>query len=1174
MQDSTAKLQAGMSITPTASADEINEPTQQTVLLNRIVFDIRNTLIVDEILQKTVDSLHQALNLSGCASFQPNSSNLLKVSHVSVATVHGEKLIGTTSKIYTDYYQALSQGETVVIENIEASLALEIQSADIADGISRLILVPLVYEQKYLGGISLFQFDLKREWTTKELYFVEAIAQHCAVALYQAKLYQKAQTEIAQRQQSETLLLQTTSELHSLFQVFPDIYFRLASDGTILSYHAGASVELYVAPEKFLNKRLQDVLPENVGDQCYKAFLQVLETNSLVAVEYSLPLPSGEKNFEARFLPSQDQQVIVIVREITQRKQIELALQAAKEQLEIKVTERTAQLTNANAQLQTEISEHQWTANLLAGQNRIMEMIAKGASLRSCLNVIAQFIEKQSGEVACAIALLAENGINLKSYIAPSLPKNYLQSLKLLGISPNFASCDIGDCYRQTVIVSDIATDPKWQNFRNLGLSNGLRACFSTPILATSGDVLGILELYYRTPRPPNLSDRKLVDIFTQIAGIAIERQRVEESRQRSKQRFQNLVETTSDWVWEVNENAVYTYVSPKIRDLLGYEPEEILGKTPFDLMPAEEAKRIANTFSAVFTAQQPISGLENTNLHKNGHQVILETSGVPIFDADGNFRGYRGIDRDITERKQAEEALRISENRLRAIIDAEPECVKLVAADGTLLEINPAGRAMIEADNAEAVIGKSVYDLVAPEYRQAYQALNERVCQGNKGKLEVEFIGCKGKRIWMETHAVPLRNEADGSLIQLAIARDITERKQTEQALKESEEKFRNLVEYTNDWVWASNLDGLFTYVNPKVRDILGYEPQEIIGKTVYELMSVDEANRFAEVLQPFISNGEPFNNLEKTLIHKNGHRVILESSGSPVCDRQGILQGYRGITRDITERKHAEQEMVKALEKEKELSELKSSFVSMTSHEFRTPMSTILSSSELLEHYHNKFTEEKRLAHLHRIQSAIHQMTQLLNDVLTIGRAEARQLKFQPELLDLENFCQKFTEEMQLSIGNSHKIIFSKQGKNRPTYMDEKLLRHIFSNLLSNAVKYSPQGSTIFWKLDFESVRAATPVESRAIFQVQDQGIGIPETDQKRLFDSFFRGTNVGMIPGTGLGLAILKNCVDLHGGEISLSSQVGVGTTFTVILPLHYEASLERNPQIYEDQDYGIV
>ncbi|MGB3207939.1 MAG: HAMP domain-containing sensor histidine kinase, partial [Crinalium sp.] len=269
-------------------------------------------------------------------------------------------------------------------------------------------------------------------------------------------------------------------------------------------------------------------------------------------------------------------------------------------------------------------------------------------------------------------------------------------------------------------------------------------------------------------------------------------------------------------------------------------------------------------------------------------------------------------------------------------------------------------------------------------------------------------------------------------------------------------------------------------------------------------------------------------------------------------------ILQGYRGITRDITERKQAEIEIVKALEKEKELSELKSSFVSMTSHEFRTPMSTILSSSELLEHYHHKFTEEKRLAHLHRIQSAIHQMTQLLNDVLTIGKAEAKQLKFQPELLNLGEFCQKLTEEMQLSIGNSHEIIFSQEGEIRPSYLDEKLLRHIFSNLLSNAVKYSPQASTVYWQLKIESNGVANPVEERAIFQVQDRGIGIPDADQKRLFDSFFRGTNVGMIPGTGLGLAILKNCVDLHGGEISLSSKIGVGTTFTVILPLHYEPS----------------
>jgi hypothetical protein len=142
--------------------------------------------------------------------------------------------------------------------------------------------------------------------------------------------------------------------------------------------------------------------------------------------------------------------------------------------------------------------------------------------------------------------------------------------------------------------------------------------------------------------------------------------QLIEESLRESRERFRGLVETTSDWIWEVDENAVYTYVSPKIRDILGYAPEEVLGKTPFDFMTPDEAKRIVDIFSSIATSQKPFKELENTNIHKDGRLVVLETSGVPIINKDGKFCGYRGIDRDITDRKEAENKLRMRAEELK----------------------------------------------------------------------------------------------------------------------------------------------------------------------------------------------------------------------------------------------------------------------------------------------------------------------------------------------------------------------------------------------------------------------------------------------------------------------------------------------------------------------------
>jgi len=245
---------------------------------------------------------------------------------------------------------------------------------------------------------------------------------------------------------------------------------------------------------------------------------------------------------------------------------------------------------------------------------------------------------------------------------------------------------------------------------------------------------------------------------------------------------------------------------------------------------------------------------------------------------------------------------------------------------------------------------------------------------------------------------------------------------------------------------------------------------------------------------------------------------------------------------------RYEAERQIDQALKKEQELNLLKSNFISMVSHEFRTPMFTILLSAELLENYRSQWTEEKQLTHILRIQNAIKQMQELLEQVLTIGQAEAGKIDCQRISIDLEKFCHQLTEEMQLMTKKDQNIIFINENLSKNVSIDEKILRHVFTNLLSNAIKYSPGGSTIRFRLRCEEDNSQV-----AIFQVQDQGIGIPLEDQNHLFGAFYRCSNVGNISGTGLGLAIVKKSVEAHGGEITFESQVNVGTTFNVVIPL---------------------
>lgn len=276
-----------------------------------------------------------------------------------------------------------------------------------------------------------------------------------------------------------------------------------------------------------------------------------------------------------------------------------------------------------------------------------------------------------------------------------------------------------------------------------------------------------------------------------------------------------------------------------------------------------------------------------------------------------------------------------------------------------------------------------------------------------------------------------------------------------------------------------------------------------------------------------------------------------------------------YRVVER-TAELQHANQqlrgleaELRQALIQEKEFSELKSRIITTISHEYRTPLTTIASSAELLEYYRHTWDDSKQLKHLHRIQKSVKHMTALVNDVLFLTKAEFEKLEFQPELLDIVPFFQDIFDELQLTAKENYHFLFTHQVNCKQTYLDVKLLRQILTNLISNAIKYSPEGGSITLELSCE--------ENTLTFKVSDQGIGIPEDERQNLFESFHRASNVGTIPGTGLGLSIVKKCVELHNGTIEVESNIGVGTTFIICLPRYSQKKGQAEIQrIIIDQD----
>jgi PAS domain S-box-containing protein len=270
----------------------------------------------------------------------------------------------------------------------------------------------------------------------------------------------------------------------------------------------------------------------------------------------------------------------------------------------------------------------------------------------------------------------------------------------------------------------------------------------------------------------------------------------------------------------------------------------------------------------------------------------------------------------------------------------------------------------------------------------------------------------------------------------------------------------------------------------------------------------------------------------------------IIANLGLVPVFDSCGEVKYLIAESHDITNIRHAEEVLRQSLEKEKELGELKSRFVSIASHEFRTPLATIQAASDLLKHYSHKMTEQKRLERLNKIQAEVRNMTSLLEEVLIIGKVEAGKLELHPTPIDLREFCRGTIDDVYYSLGTKHQIDFSCEGSYYDAVVDTKLLRQIIDNLISNAIKYSPQGGNVSLELVYQS--------DRIMIKVRDRGIGIPNEDLDQIFDSFYRSRNVGNISGTGLGLTIAKASVELHGGSITVESEVNSGTTFTINIP----------------------
>jgi PAS domain S-box-containing protein len=623
------------------------------------------------------------------------------------------------------------------------------------------------------------------------------------------------------------------------------------------------------------------------------------------------------------------------------------------------------------------------------------------------------------------------------------------------------------------------------------------------------------------------------------------ERQRTEAALRHTNQTLQSLIAASPRAIFTLDFQERVKVWNPAAERMFGWTEAEVIDR-PNPVISPESVKEYQTIKQSVLQGITPPS-LEIRRQKKDGSPIDIVFSAAPLTDSDNKISGLVAVVADITEQKRQAEQVRLLQsvvvhtNDAILITEAEP----IDEPGPRILYVNEAFT-RIAGYTLEEVLGKTPRLLHGPKTSRA-ELEKVRLALSRREPVTVEVINYRkdGSEFWSEFSVVPVADKTNRYTHWISVQRDITERKLTEEALRRSEERFRSLIENALDIITILDANGIIYYESPSIEKVLGYSPAESIGQNFFDYIHPDDRANACYKITNAISAPELARPIEFRCRHQDGSWYTLEAISQKFVD-DAIESKIVVNSRDITERKRLE-EVRLALEREKELSVLKTRFFSMASHEFRTPLSTVLAAAQLLENSLSD-SSEKRLRNLRRIQDSVKNMVQLLDDILTINRAETGKLEFNPKPLALEKFCRQFVEEMQLSAGNQHTLTFVCQGECINVRLDEKLLRSILANLLSNAIKYSPRGGQVHCFLKFES--------DCVKLQIRDRGVGISAEDRKQLFEPFYRGKNVRHISGTGLGLVVVKKCVDLHGGSIEIASHLGQGTTATIVLPLRQE------------------
>ncbi len=636
------------------------------------------------------------------------------------------------------------------------------------------------------------------------------------------------------------------------------------------------------------------------------------------------------------------------------------------------------------------------------------------------------------------------------------------------------------------------------------------------------------------------------------------------EALHRANALLQSIVNGDAAYLIRTDMDAKFTFVNERFRRLIriAYPElgEDLIGVNSMDtIVPEDHDAALVTVEKCIALPGKPYQVVLRKRRPAGGHFFTLwEFTGV--LGADDRVTEIQCIGFDITELVETQQLLSEREERYRFIFENTLDSIILHGPDGSVLYSNDtSSETGYTAKEIMAMSPSELAALIHPDDLPRIQAEQAQYMAEKRSEALYTYrmVHKSGTSFWVENHVRYLRG-LDGALMGIiTVSRNIDERVKAQEALRQNEARYRTLTRMVSDFAFEGvfNPDGSITvtWLEGDYEAVTGY-PLETATQTWMSITAhLDDAERVKADLSRTAAGEQTVS--EERVMHRDGHYVWVRVARLPIVDSSSErVIGYYGVVQDISAEKNqaalkAEQDRLRAnLRHEEALNETIRRVVSAISHDIRTPLAVISTSKDMLSRYYERLTEERRSAAFETIDKQLAFVSRMLDDLSKIVKGVLIEGQLELKATNLRTLCQVTVDELKQTIGQKHRLVLDADWQHELVMVDETLIQRILFNLLSNAIKFSPEGSRITLRLEQN--------ERQTVLKVSDEGIGIPAEDQERIFDMFYRAGNAQQITGTGVGLSIVKECVERHAGRVLVESQVGVGTTFTIELPLLVE------------------